>query len=336
MVIIPVLLIAIASYFVFFKNKSTTTVTSDFMPPSGRAVGPSENPIDDGPWSGRLMFATSKDGKVFERTGQIFSDQAAVPDLVIGPDEKLYLYYTGWTVGKLENETVVGISENNGQTWTYHYLVLEGFEEMPDPVDPDINILEDGTFRLYLTSSKRGEPEAHTFVAEGTDGIHFTNKGAAVPAGDKPVLDPNAFYIDGAWHLFAGGIAGQNWHATSDDGRTYTIQGLEEFTAPSDNLMFTRNNGYQPDGPEPDSYMLANATLVDGNVRMFGFSIDGTSIWSWDSKNGYTWTSNGAALSATESDPAVESGLTIDPAVVQLSDGTYLMVYSTAIPLQKE
>lgn len=306
---------------------------SDFSPPEGRAVGPS-GATDEGPWTNRLMFAVSDDGIVFERTGQIFSDQAAVPDLIFGQDGKLYLYYVGWSVGDLENKTVVGVSKDNGNTWTYHYLVLNGFEDMPSPVDPDINILGDGTFRLYFTSANRGDKEAHTFVAEGRDGINFTNLGAAIEVSDESVLDPDAFYLDGLWHLFAGGIPAKNWHATSEDGLSYTLQGLEEFTAPSDHLIYTKDSGYQRiDGPDTDAFMLANATLIDDEtVRMYGFSTDGSSIWSWDTKDGLTWTSNGEALSTLDSNSTIESGVTSDASVVKLPDGTFLMVYTTSIP----
>lgn len=320
-----------------FQNESALAprLVSDFVPPSGRAVGPSGDPQDLGPWTGRLMFATSLDGKTFSRTGTVFVDQGAVPDLAIAPDGKLYLYYTGWTVGERQNETVVGISEDEGITWTYHYLVFEGFEEMPSPVDPDVIIRDDGTFLLYLTSQARGDAEAHTFVATGTDGVNFTNQGAAVAVSDEPILDPDAFYLDGTWHLFAGGIYARNWHATSDDGFQYSIKSLEDFLAPSDYQSVVRSGEIvkNDQGEYREAYMVANAVGTDDGIRLFGFATDGSAIRSWDSADGFSWSLNEeVALSADTAISALETGVTSDPSVVQFSNGRYFMVYSTMIP----
>ena len=121
------------------------TGDNDFEPVFGETA---DGPGDYGPWNSRLMIAYSDDGLNWERTNQIVSDQADVPDLAIDEDGTLYLYYTAWELASstVVNTTHVAISEDNGETWTFKFLELNGIEENVGSalVDPDIHILEDG------------------------------------------------------------------------------------------------------------------------------------------------------------------------------------------------
>jgi hypothetical protein len=293
------------------------TLTSDFAPPTG-SVG-----AWDGPGAKRLMTATSADGLTFTRTGQVVTDQGDVPDLAVDARGWIYLYYTCATVGAETNKTVVAISTDGGRTWVYKKLVLSGFEKMLEPVDPDIQILEDGTFRLYLTTSDSTDwNTAHTYYAEGTDGIHFTAKGSAFWPNGKQALDPSTLRVGSTWHIFSGGNTsghGLNFHGTSSDGTRFE---------PVGELALTYQGVTQ---------LAANAIPVPGGYRIYTFdSIPGpaapVAIHSFFSADGAAWTADAGARLVVDRNGGKESQVVKDPTVVRSKDGTFLMVYVTAIP----
>jgi hypothetical protein len=292
------------------SDSMTTTLSSDFTPPTGGTTGPGEK----GLWENRLMLAWSDDGLTFTKTNVVITDQADVPDLVQTENGWIYLYYTGWTVGDRMNATSVAISEDLGETWTYHFLELSGFEKMASPVDPDIQLLSDGTFRLYLTSDPNDGDGPQTYYAESSDGIHFEKVDVAFAVTGKQVLDPSTLLIGDTWHYFAGGsTGGGNWHGTSTDGTSFEQE---------DNLdLFA-------DGMP---LLMSNGIAVEGGYRFYGFSNNSTSIYSMFTTDGITWTDEGVRLELDESS-GYESLQVKDPTVVQLADGRYLMVYVTAIP----
>lgn len=287
------------------SDLSSDLMESDFTPSQGSTTGPASR----GPWSMRLILATSSDGQTFTSTGMVLTDQGDVPDLAMDKEGTLYLYYTAWTAGTVQNVTVVALSKDQGQTWVYKYLDLNDLQQdkMPAFVDPDIQILEDGTFRLYMTSA------AKTHYFESVDGITFDYKGVAFEQDGKLVLDPNTIKVGDEWHFFAGGDK-DNWHAISSDGKEFTFYENQEFV-----------------GTDGKSYMMANGLAVDGGYRYFGFSNNGVDIQSFFSTDGYTWTPEGVAL-AYDADSSVEEEQVKDSSVIQLLDGTYLMVYVTKVP----
>jgi len=290
-------------------------LTSDFTPPTGKTTGPEAR----GPWNMRLMSATSTDGLTFTRTNKVITDQGDVPDLIQDNRGWIYLYYVGWTVGAEQNKTVVAISTDGGSTWVYKRVNLSGFgAEMAPAVDPDVQILPDGTFRLYLTSDPHDGQGARTYYAEGTDGINFTNKGVAFSRPGKPALDPSTLIIGATWHYFAGGATTTpfaNWYATSSDGRIFTF--VEEKT-------FTRDGVKQA---------MANGIAVLDGYRFYTFShADNPVINSFFTTDGVTWTPDSGTRLTVDTNTGKESWGVKDPAILKFPDGTYLMVYVTAIP----
>ncbi len=289
-------------------------LTSDFVPPTGRMGDARE-----GPGVMRLMTATSADGLTFTRTGITVTDQGDVPDLLVDGKGWVYLYYIGWTVGTEKNKVCVAISRDRGKTWVYKKAVFSGFDGMRDPVDPDVQLLPDGTFRLYVTS---GDPAglARTYYAEGTDGLHFTKKGVAFtpPAGEA--LDPSTVRIGGTWHLFCGGSPGSNRHATSADGKTYTF--LEEKVILKDGV----------------GQLMANGIAVPGGYRFYTFDSmplvkDGPSrINSVFTTDGVTFAVDAGTRLTLDTTSGRESSTVKDPAAARLDDGTTLLVYATRIP----
>lgn len=240
----------------------------DFEPAKGAGAGPGR----EGPWVHRLLGATSRDGLTFERQGAVIADQASAPQMVLDRKGRLYLYFTGWTVGSRRNETAVAISDDRGKNWSFKYLVLEGFERMPPAGDPDVVILEDGTFRMFLTSARPGSRSPSIFCTEGKDGIHFKNLGAAFEIPGAEVIDSVTFRVGDRWELFAlRGAATGMWHATSRDGRAFSR--AEEMPLEIDG----------------EAYILSDALEVGDGLRVYAFSPPRREIRSFSIKRDGTW-----------------------------------------------
>lgn len=295
------------------KPDTSTKLINDFMPPIGKAQGPGQG---NGPWNQRLMTATSNDSLNFTRTNQVITDQGSVPDLAVDNQGWIYLYYTAWTVNDEQNKTVVAISQDRGSTWTYKKLNLSGFDEkMASAVDPDIQILSDGVFRLYLTSDPHDGQGPRTYYAEGSDGINFEKRTVAFAQPNQMVLDPSTILIGFTWHYFAGGAPGEkNWHATSSDGKTFFYDESKTFLI------------------DNKKYMMANGIVVPGGYRFYVFANQDNSLRSFFTTDGVTWTADPGARLTLDPSTGKESSVLGDPTVVRLSDGTYLMVYVTTIP----
>ncbi len=286
-------------------------LTSDFTPPTGASAGSGSG--NYGPWNTRLMLASSSDGLSWTHLDEVVTDQADVPDLVVDDQGWVYLYYTAWT----ENSTVVAISTDDAESWVYKYVNLEGFDGMSSAVDPDVQILEDGTFRLYITSDPHDDDGPRTYYAEGTDGISFENMGVAFARAGDRVLDPSTILIGDTWHYFAGGAGskdgGENWHATSSDGEEFTYDEAKSF--------------FYGDDP----YMMSNGIAFDDTYRFYAFNNTKGNIASFYTSDGETWTADEGVRLEVDSSSEYENDFVKDAAVVELPDGTYLMAYITYI-----
>lgn len=285
---------------------------SDFAPPRGGVAG------GPGPAMVRLMAARSPDGLHFTRTNEIVTDQGAVPDLVVDGKGVIYLYYTGWVVGNEINKTVVAISRDGGESWTFRRLDLRRNPGESDLVDPDVLILDDGTFRLYTTIGANNQyPRTH--YSDSTDGIRFERKGVAFDPGAQ-ALDPSAIRIGSRYHIFAGGAASPeiNWHGISDDAAVYRY----------DRQMIFPFDGY--------GQMMANGLAVDGGYRFYSFGNNRVGgIASFFTTDGETWTADPALRLGIDESTGLEEGMPTDPAIARLADGSYLMVYSVRIPARR-
>src|SRR3990172_4793499 len=130
----------------------TPTSTTEFTPCQGRPTASELPPGADparGPWTHRVMIATSQDGRHFARNNLIFADRASVPG-VVTVNGKVYVYFMTFCPGVL-NEMAVAISDDGLSSWTYKIAKISGTENWVDPVDPSV-IYDEGVFRLYFTS----------------------------------------------------------------------------------------------------------------------------------------------------------------------------------------
>lgn len=279
--------------------------TSDFTPPTTKAANPP--PASAG--ERRLLTATSTDGVHFTPTGTVFTEQGNVPDVVIADDGTLYVYYVAQGIEAGKETTPVAISSNNGVTWTYHLLQLNGWPSNKAPSDPDVVILDDGTFRMYYTTNVEGKKLGIAY-ADSEDGIVFTYKGPALSA-PFTVIDSSTMYFDGTWHMFVlDEKKPQQYHATSTDGKTFTLASTS------------------PISPGKPGYIISNPTFENDTMRMFGFSLGEKNIRSFTTTDAATWTADDIALDATAAS-TLGSNYIQDMTVAELTDGTYLMVYVT-------
>lgn len=283
--------------------------TSDFTPPSGLPSGsyPNESPAEF-----RLMTATSSNGFDWTATGNIVTDQGNVSDMMLRNDS-IFLYYTAWTAGQYENLTVLAVSGDNGNSWIYKHLNFTGYSA-EDPLvnngDPDIIVLEDGTIRMFITTDINGKKSVLCF--EGTDGINFEFVDVALHNPTKHMFDSNTFWYNNQWHQYSiqGGPSSLHWYATSSDGVHFTETGTYAFL-----------NG-------ADSMYVSNGYVTGNSYRIFTTHFQGGGIGSMTTSDGANWTVE-PGLRLSFGTVAGENQHIKDPSILQLSDGTLLMVYST-------
>lgn len=289
-------------------SEEITSLEADFEPTQGAFEKDGE-----GPWDKRILLATSEDGLNFEKTNVVLADQANVPSMVVDEKGWIYLYYSGHTVGEKENVSAVAISQDNGKTWTHKYLNIWEGNTAKSGTDPDVEILEDGTFRIYFISNQFKGKNPMIYYADGSDGINFNYGGVAFDNGDA--IDSSTFKVADLWHQFTlvGNTPG-HYHATSEDGTNFELYKKESFKENDRN------------------YFMANEIQVDGGVRFYAFTLEDTDFLSYFSSDGYTWEKEEGVRLSFDKNSELESRYIKDPALAMLQDGTYIMAYVTVIP----
>lgn len=287
-----------------------TTDATTYVPPTGA----DESSGVETPGRRRLMTATSADGVTFARTGEIVTDQANVPDMVMDADGTLYLYFSGWEVGDRQNALGVAVSEDQGTTWTFHQVTIAGGPDMTHSGDPDVVLLEDGTFRLYSTFALPKTTTQAIFFSDSEDGIAFDYGGIAFQSSPA-ALDSNTYLVGDTWHMYT--LVGEtidSYHATSDDGIAFERQSRDAFEIRGQKMV------------------MSNVLPFEGGYRMYGFAPRAADIRSFWSTDGETWAAEDGVRLSLDASGGLESEYVKDPAVIRLEDGTYLMVYVTQIP----
>jgi hypothetical protein len=291
---------------------SPSPLVNDFQPTQGKATSTKEKDgSTEGPFERRLMTAVSQDGLTYTQTRNWITDQANVPDMVMDDNGVIYLYYSGWIVGDRLNVSAVAISQDMGETWTYHYVDVEETINLASPVDPDVVLLEDGTFRLFFTSGgSDGKVGIH--YADGVDGITFTYKGPVFIPKEGTAIDSTTQKIGDTWHMWilSNKGLGAIWHLTSNNGTAFSLYDITSFPFDGRNQM------------------VSNGVWVDDKFHLSLFNPTVGTIVSMWTKNGFDWyPSEGVQLSPGQDELYVK-----DPAILELSDGQYFMVYVTNTP----
>ncbi len=286
----------------------STTLTSDFVPPTGRGA----NPPPETPGEFRILTATSTDGITFTRTNKVVSDQANVPSVVSTADGTIYLYYTGSGIEANKDTTAVAISTDSGSSWVYKKLVISALDTVPTPSDPDITLTSDGTFHAFLTQGVGNLPAIRW--ATSTNGIDFTKGGMALTHAKSPMDSQTFRDTDGTWWMHTLQQQGEALlRAKSTDGQTFTF--IEEATPRIGNFNYFISCALR----ENNTWRLFAFNPGEGVIKTFKFTPPSTLVAEDGMRLG-----NGAA--------PLESKVIKDPAVTKLSNGTYFMAYATKIP----
>ncbi len=303
------------------EGTALETLTADFVPPSG--AGDHEG--TEGPWARRLLGAQSTDGLNWTKSNIVISDQADVADLVVDENGRLYMYYYAWKIGDKENLTAMAISDDNGDTWVFKKMEFSGFPNRGDLADPNV-IYEDGVFHIYGSTREMGETmntgKTYILHGESTDGISFTYKSVAFEPDSGNAGVASVFKTGDSWSLMSLASIGFNdgtemgtvWRASSVEGDTFILK---------DTVIFK---------DEETVYFHGNVVPFEDGYRLYVFSGQTPWIKSFFSEDADEWELEDGYRLTLDKSSDLESGFVSDPDVIQLSDGTYFMVYSTLIP----
>lgn len=308
--------ILLMSIMLITLGTAAQTAPEPFAPCDTYGQPPEHASFNAGPWAARLMLATSEDGLTFARTGQVLAEQADVPDVIVTPDGDIRVYFITWCPAPLQNRIAVA-SSRDAETWMYRTVEITypgSMQTLGMPADPTIEYTDDGRYRLYFTSQIPPSRVPGSYSAVSEDGYTFEfEPEPRVLLADRNALDVNVLKIGDTWHYFAGGVPGENVHAVSPDGLTFTR--VDDFVR--------------------DSVIMSNGIAVAGGYRYFGFQQRPglpSRIVSFFTTDGDVWMLEDGARLDADPDSAEEQEGVKDPAVVQLADGRYLMVYVTVHP----
>jgi len=313
-------------------TSSEVKMTNDFQPCRG-IDQTQKNPIA----YHRILLASSKDGLHFTRLNKLISDRASVPDIMIDKDGNVRIYFVLITCREqgqdLSNIPVVAISFDNGKSWVYKKLIIEAPSDAPHcktpggspaPVDPEVLLMPDGTYRLYATCPQytaQGTPMTYVFFSN--DGIHFSGAKHTYIPQSGIALDPVVVKFGNTWHLFNG----NSNPATSLDGIT--------FSSPKTGIFCPFKF---KDGNIDKCYVIGDVLTLENPLRYRIYLFGDTpnegfkSILSSDGKN-WTMEQNNAEYILTITQEAKEEyHKLMFPTVAKLKDGTFLMAYETFVP----
>ncbi len=263
----------------------------------------SSETVGKGPWDGVLYLSTSEDGIYFEGK-ELVLERAGVPNLLKLQSGELVLTYQYFSDKDEDLFDVIAysISTDNGATWTAAQAV--NYENLPEPLDdgkvpmdPTLVQLEDGRLRLYFTYHAKGKETAVLYSAttedEGISSPFIVNQTPALEVSGSSLLDPAVTFFDGLWHHYTWQDKSENnYHSTSEDGLTFIRQ--EDISLPMD--------------------FLGQVIPFEDGLRFYGTGKG--SVDSAFSSDGFTWEMDATNL--------VQG---VDPAIQELDDGSYVMVY---------
>ena len=289
------------------KHKDTTSNTdNDRSIPLPKCPSIDKSSFTHVIYHDRVKQAFSNDGLKYTLEKKILIDHASVPEAVIGPDGKPWIYFVNGQPG--QHGPWVAREQEDGSFKIFSCIMINGKFE-GNAVDPDIIRLPNGKYRLYyflghFTSPppkpKPGEPPPkHLFYsAISDDGIYFTVEDKAIEA--EGVTDPSVIRISDTNWLMALSKEGSSLLARSRDGIHFQL------------LKETINQASVPD----------LALFPNNLIRLFASGRRGiSSLTSID--NGLTW--------STERGTRIP-GPSADPSVIKMPDGRWMMVYKTFSP----
>jgi len=257
--------------------------------------------MNQGPYNDSVTYALSNDLINWNPSGIILAEHASVPGAVM-KDGTIFVYFVDVSTDGIKEQLGMVTSADQGQTWSEPtILTIEGIGDRAT-ADPTAIVTDDGQIRLYYFDIN--EPRLGNLVIEdkftnkiysaiSDDGVNFIQE-EGVRFEREGAFDPDVLYVDGTWYMYTGDLQGNKVNvATSTDG-----------------LIFSHVGTAYQGGAVPDIWH------EDGNWYLFTAGINiatGT--------DGLTFETTGQEFR----DP--NSRVTADPSVVQLNNGSYLMLY---------
>ncbi len=251
--------------------------------------------MKEGPYRDKISYALSSDLINWTDSEQVLAEHASVPGAII-KDDTIYVYYVDVSQECYPEKLDIIMSSDDGQSWSSPVTVYIKGLGTKVAVDPSPYLLEDGRIRLYyfdINGDKNPKANFKIYSAVSEDGMNFIEE-EGVRFSNPGTLDPDVIKVGDAWKLYTGSVENSSTVlATSSDGLNFTYEGVA-FSG----------------GAVPDVF------YKDGTYYLYTAGIDIAT-----SKDGVNF---------TKTDGHFQSKIgviTADPSVVELSNGTYLMMY---------
>lgn len=259
---------------------------------------------NDGPWNNDLEISYSSDGSTFNSTA-VLVEGGGVPTMTQLPDGNLILMFQWFPDTEWFDYPAVMTSSDNGQTWTDPTpMVLQNYPAAySNPFDPTLVLTEEGKVRMYFTMNpvvKKGSFDTQIRSAISEDGLTYEfEEGIRFTDSDHDLTrDAVAIQIEDTWHLYSPDHEeiGRSNHGISTDGLNFT-----EEADIYDSQQFN---------------WLGNVIHTTDGIRFYG---------TWSGEVAYITTTDGFNWSG----PIQTNVLGADPAIVQVQDGSYVIVSTT-------
>jgi hypothetical protein len=253
-----------------------------------------------GPWNQDLKLCVGATADAFG-SAATFVAQAGVVSLAKRQNGQLVAVFQWFPFDDPGAFDLVAacFSSDGGRTWTLPKTLTvtglpAGFQR---PFDPTVTLKEDGTLRLYFTSSQAGSNPLNGFrSATSSDGLNYAVEEGPRFYPGRSTVDCAALRWNGQWHLTSPIGAPQEgaYHAVSPDGLTFT----RLLDIPSVN----------------NANWTGNLVGVGGALRFYG---SGAALWYAATTDGGTW--------STPVSLGIQGG---DPAVVEAEPNRWLLVFT--------
>lgn len=273
----------------------------------GQAAPPVSSPAESVPI---LRVARSADGLTFHDTDQMVTPHASAPSLLRLPNGHLVVVFDMHVPGpNAQSVLTLSRSRDEGRSWSAPEPIrLTGLESGVCLRRGQLIAMPDGSMRLYCIAMEAGAGEEATspavepaiLCAVTRDGTSFRlDEAIHLPLKGLPDPEITVAGVGDRIHMFvAAGISGhedRTQHLVSEDGRRFRSTKPPRL---------------------PELGLIRSFVPADAHVRAYLLDIDG--VRSMVSRDLLGWTP----------EPGVRLGGRSDPAVVQMADGSFLMVYA--------
>ncbi len=265
-----------------------------------------------------LKFARSQDGISFTETGKVFLARAAAPDLVVLPGGDLlalFDYAAGDDPGR---PTTLAVSRSNdhGRSWSMARSIRLGRTQgrVRGARHGDLVVMPDGSLRLFFAKPFRragtkpggkGRDVTYIFSAVTRNGLDFRVDGATrIRVTGTSDAHTTCAWFRSRLHLFADRLG------RSSAGSRSQQRGVEHLVS-RDGRRFAPLRPQEIRGVD----FVGSIVSLERGIRAYVSSATG--IRSFISTNARDW----------KAEPGLRLAGGWDPAVVQLNDGSYLMLY---------